>query len=115
MIDKQFLWYRESEANPERHTYNILIVNVTREIEIIMQRLRMQLKPVIDERRIACGMIRNSAGLHYELWELVSPVLEPDFSKIYQGKVKGEDRRLKPRQDPNDWNDLINKVSSGKL
>lgn len=112
-VQRQVLWYRASENFPERHCYNVLIVNTVREINIICQRLYEQLKPIVEEEVIYEGRIPRTM-LHCKLISLVSPVSEVDFSKVYDGRVRPS-RYLVPRQSLNGWNKFIERVVSGEI
>ncbi len=45
-IERKLLYYMSSEANPERHYWNFLIVNAQREIRLIKQKLYESLTPL---------------------------------------------------------------------
>ena len=113
-IERQLLWYKHSEANPETHYWNILSINEPREISLLKQNLKEQLKPIEEERLISEGLIKGQSKLHYEIFCLVTPICELDFSKVYKGKVR-YDRRLQPRKSKDGWNDLIEKAYLGKI
>ncbi|MFA4953547.1 MAG: hypothetical protein WC584_04960 [Candidatus Pacearchaeota archaeon] len=75
-----FLWY-------------FLIINESREIERIKQRMFEELKPVHEEIPFDNGNIGNSHGLRYSLFCLKSSRNEMDFSQVYSGRLI-KDRRL---------------------
>ena len=124
MIERQLLWYMYSENVPERHYWNILIINEQREIDLARQKLykelnpivegtNVSLKPVVSETLIDKGKIKDSR-LVYELFCLETMVSSIDFSRIYQGRVR-KDRRLQPRRSRSGWNDFIDKVYHGEI
>jgi len=117
--------YMYSENIPERHYWNILIVNEQREIDLARQKLykelnpvvegtNLSLKPIVTDTLIDKGKIRGSSKLAYEIFCLETVVSSIDFSKVYQGKVK-KDRRLYPRKTRDGWNDFIDKVFHGEI
>ena len=123
-IERQLLWYMYSTDIPERHFWNILLINQPEKITLIRQKLREELNPLVEgtlvslnpivtETLIDNGKIENSE-LHYELFCLESTVSAVNFSNVYQGKVKW-DRRLQPRKRKNGWNDFIDKVYRGEI
>ena len=113
-IERQIRWDRYSEDEPERHHYNILIINRPKQISRTLQKLREQLATVVEEVPIDSGLIRHSGGLHYDLRTMVSTVLEPDFRKVYLGQIK-RDRRLQPRTTPDGWLTLREDISRGLI
>lgn len=113
-IERQIRWDRYSEANPERHYYNILIINRPGPMVRTLQKLREQLTPVVEEIPIDSGLIKRSGGLHYDLRTIVSTVPEPEFTKVYGGPIK-RDRRLQPRKTPEGWIPLIEDLSRGRI
>jgi len=113
-VERQIRWDRYSEDSPERHNYIFLIINRPRQIDSILQKLREQLTMVVEETEIGLGLIRGSGGLHYDLREISSTKLEPDFSRVYGGEIS-KDRRLQPRKTSDGWNDFINKVARGNI
>jgi hypothetical protein len=113
MTERKLLWYKFSEADPERHYWNFLIINAPREIGLIKQNLYDCLKPIIAEETINKSRILAS-DLIYELFCLETTVCEIDFSKVYRGKVR-EDRRLYPRKRENGWNEFLDKIYLGDI
>jgi hypothetical protein len=124
MIERQLLWYMYSGNNPERHHWNVFLVNEPGEIDLIRQKLRIQLNPlvegttvslnpIVEESTIDKGKTRDP-GLHYELFHLETTVSAVDFSKIYQGKVAW-DRRLRPRKTARGWFDFADKAYNGEI
>jgi hypothetical protein len=113
MIERQLLWYKSSQPFPERHSWNFLAINEMREIKIIRQNIYDSLKPIVEEKPIDKGRIESS-DLFYELFCLITPIYQIDFSEIYQGKIK-RDRRLQPRINKEGWNNLINKIQCGEF
>lgn len=112
-IERQLLWYKYSKSIPESHEWYLLAINEPREIRGIKQHLYDALKPIIEEKIIDKGKIKNS-DLSYELFCLITPTSELNLSQIYQGKVK-KDRRLQPRMTNEGWNDFMNKISNGEI
>jgi len=125
MINRKLLWYMYSTEIPERHFWNILIVNELTQIPIIRQKLREELNPLVDDTLVSLnpvvsetvidnGIVKDSGGLHYELLCLESTVSAIDFANVYQGDVKW-DRRLRPRKTKEGWFDLMDKVYEGTI
>ena len=113
MTERKLLWEMYSLPNPERHYWNILLINEPREIKIIQQKLYEALAPVISRTDIDKGKI-GMEKLHYELFRLESTVSEIDFSEVYQGKVK-RDRRLFIREDPDGWLNFVDQIYNGRV
>jgi hypothetical protein len=113
MVERQLIWYMYSEPNPERHFWNILGINEERELGIIKQNLYRELAPIVEEKWMYKGPIKDSY-LHYWLFCLETTAPKIDFSKVYQGKVKN-DRRLIRRKTAEGWDDLIQKVYEGEI
>jgi hypothetical protein len=124
-LERQLLWYMYSTDIPERHFWNVLLINDLGQIPLIKQKLReemnplventlVSLNPIVSETLIDKGKIEDSRILHYELLCLESTVSAINFSNVYQGKVKW-DRRLVPRKTKDGWNDFINKVYRGEI
>lgn len=119
-IERQLLWYMYSTRIPERHFWNILLINEPREIKTIRQKLQeelnplvedttVSLRPIVSETAIDNGQIKNSGGLHYELFCLETMVSAINFANVYQGKVSW-DRRLRPRKTAEGWFDFIDQI-----
>lgn len=114
-IERQLRWYRSiPNSGEDQFDWTFLVINEPREIRQILDRARQELLMVIDERAIAEGLIKKSGGLHYDLRIIRSEVYNPDFSKIYSGRVLN-DRRLNSKACSDNWNSLINLVASGKI
>jgi hypothetical protein len=123
-IERQLLWYMYSKAIPERHFWNVLIINEQRDIDLIRQKLREELNPLVDDTLVSLNPIVNETlidkgktinpELYYELFCLETTVSAVNFSNIYQGKVNW-DRRLRSRKTRNGWNDFIDKVYRGEI
>jgi hypothetical protein len=115
-VERRLVWYRSSEAEPERHTYTIIVINTPREIKRIMQNVREQVinrgqileQGVIDEGRV------KGSRVHYSLQQVQTQVPDLDFTKAYKGKVN-HDRRLQPRTTRDGWNTLINSLALGEF
>lgn len=126
-IERKLLWYRYSESEPERHYWNILIINTPKIIKSLWQRIYRELTPPVEDTTVSFdsivsnnlideGKIRKSGGLHYEFRCLEATVAHIDFSKVYRGKVnKKGDRRLEPRESPEGWFDFRDKISRGEI
>ncbi len=123
-VERQLLWYMYSTDVPERHFWNILIINEQREIDLAKQKLReelnpimedtlVSLKPIVTETLIDGGKIEDS-DLRYELFCLETMVSAINFANVYQGKVNW-DRRLQPRRRKTSWYDFIDKVYRGEI
>ena len=112
--ERQLLWYKFSENNPERHYWNFLIINEANEIEKIKQKLYDNLKPIIAEKRIYKSPVNGPGFLFSELFCLETTVCNIDFSKIYRGKVC-HDRRLYPRKSLHGWDDFTDKIFIGDI
>jgi hypothetical protein len=123
-IERKLLWYMYSTDIPERHFWNILLVNEPREIFGIRQKLREELNPLVEDTSVSLnpivsetvidnGKIENSE-LNYELFCLETTVSAVNFSNVYKGKVKW-DRRLQPRKSKDGWFDFIDKIYRGGI
>ncbi|OGJ12501.1 hypothetical protein A3K82_03115 [Candidatus Pacearchaeota archaeon RBG_19FT_COMBO_34_9] len=123
-IERKILWYMYSENNPERHFWNVLIINEGEKIKTAKQKLYEELSPlvegtlvsfnpIVNEYLIDKGKIENSK-LYYELLCLEATVSAVNFSNVYQGKVKW-DRRLQPRKSKDGWDDFIDKIYRGEI
>jgi len=113
-IERKLLWYKHSEGNPEVHNWYMLVINEPREISLLKQNLKEQLKPIEEERLISEGLIEGQSKVHYEIFCLVTPTCKLDFSKVYMGKVR-KDRILQPRKSEDGWNSLIEKAYHGEV
>ena len=122
---QELLWYMYSTDIPERHFWNLLLINQPGQIRLIRQKLReelnplvegtsVSLNPIVSETLIDKGKIENSPELYYELFCLESTLSAINFSNVYQGKVKW-DRRLQPRKSKDGWNDFIDKIYRGEI
>lgn len=114
MLERQILWYKKSEAVPESHIWNFLIVNRPREIEGIKQKIYEELKSVIEEKTIDEGLILDSEGLHYKIFSLTTTNPNINFNNVYLGKVR-KDRRLQSRVNYDGWIDFIEKIHLGQI
>jgi len=112
--ERQVLWYKFSEADPERHYWNFLLINKAEEIERIKQKLYDNLKPIISKKVIFKSPVMGQGYLFSELFCLETTVCELDFSKIYKGKVK-QDIRLRPRKTFHGWDDFTDKIYIGDI
>lgn len=114
-MDRQLRWYRSIPLwGEDIFNWTLLIINEPREIKQILDRARLNLTMVIDERKIDAGLIVKSGGLHYDLRILQSEIYRPEFRNIYGGRVL-HDRQLNPKACTDNWKSLIDKVTSGKL
>lgn len=124
-LERQLLWYMYSIDIPERHFWNILLINDSTQIPLIRQKLREELNPIVEDTLISLnpivseteidkGKIKNSRELRYELLCLEATVSAINFANVYQGKVKW-DRRLVPRRTKEGWFDFIDKVYRGDI
>ena len=111
MVKRKVLWYKSSEANPERHNYNFLVINSNREINQIKQKLYERLQPITEETMIENGVVDE---LKFELFTLQSSVNTEDFSRVYRGELK-KDRRLQPRKTSGGWNTFLEQIASGGI
>jgi len=125
MIERQLLWYMYSTDIPERHFWNVLLINDPGQILLIRQKFHEELNPLVEDTLVSFnpiisetvidkGKIEHSGGLHYELLCLESTVSAINFSNVYQGKVNW-DRRLQPRRSKDGWFDFIDKVYGGNI
>jgi hypothetical protein len=112
-IERQLLWYKYSRPVPESHEWYFLLINDKEKMKIITQKIYDSLVHIIERRPIDHGQIENS-DLFYDLFCIVTPTPDIDFSKVYQGKVK-KDRCLQPRINLDGWNGLIEKVYHGEI
>lgn len=124
-LERQLLWYMYSTDIPERHFWNVLLINEPAQIPLIRQKLREELNPLVEDTLVSLnpivtetdidkGKIGNSKGLHYELFCLEATISAINFANVYHGKVKW-DRRLVPRKTKDGWNDFIDKVYRGEI
>lgn len=124
MTERQLLWYMYSANNPERHFWNILLINEPGEIRTIKQKLHEELNPLVEDTLVSfnpivsqttidTGGIENS-DLRYELFCLEATVSAINFANVYQGKVEW-DRRLRPRKSPEGWFDFRDKIYHGQI
>lgn len=114
MIERKLLYGMYSTPNPERHYWNILLINEPREIKIIQQKLYEALSPIVSRTQIDRGKINGDPRLHYELFCLESTVSKIDFLRVYQGKVK-KDRRLFIRESSEGWLNFVDQIYNGKI
>ncbi len=124
-LERQLLWYVYSTEIPERHFWNVLLVNEPDQILLIRQKLNEELNPLVEDTTVSInpivsqtlidkGKIKNSGGLHYELFCLEATVSAINFSNVYQGKVEW-DRRLRPRKTAAGWFDFRDKLYHGDI
>ena len=119
-IERQLLWYMYSIRIPERHFWNILLINEPDQILLIRQKLYKELNPLVEDTTVSLnpivsettinkGKIKNSGGLHYELFCLEATVSAINFANVYRGKVNW-DRRLRPRKTVAGWFDFVDQI-----
>jgi len=114
-VERKLLWWKYIESEfPQLFGWNFLIINELREIQMIQHKLCYTLEMIEERREIDSGIIRNSGGLHYDLFTLYSPTFKLDFNEIYRGSVK-RDRRLQKRETFQGWNNFIDQIVLGEI
>lgn len=113
--ERKLLWWKYVETEiPQLFGWNFLLINEPREIKIINNNLCHALGLVEERRKIDSGLIKNSGGLHYDLFSLYSPTVEIDFKNVYTGFVR-RDRRLQRRETRDGWDNFLDKIISGEI
>jgi hypothetical protein len=127
-VERLLLYYMQSVPStdmiPERHYWNILLINEPGKILPIKQKLReefnplvedtsVSINPIISETLIDSGKTKDPA-LYYELLCYETTISVVNFNNVYRGKVKW-DRRLAPRRSKDGWFDLVDKVYAGQI
>jgi hypothetical protein len=114
-IERKLLWWKYVESEiPQKFGWNILIINEPREIKMINSKISQVLELIYERRKIDSGSIKDSGGLHYDLFTLYSPTFAINFRDVYKGFAK-EDRRLQRRESRNGWDYLIDKINIGEI
>ena len=114
-ITRKLLWWKYVEDEIHQlFGWNFLLINEPREIGSINNKLCYALEVIEERRQIDSGILKNSRGLHYDLFTLYSPTIKIDFNKIYSGCVK-KDRRLQKRETRDGWNCFIDNIVFGEI
>jgi hypothetical protein len=102
-IERQIRYNLKTDTGEQenmRYRYTFLIINEPREIERIKERIWQEMFPIAYLNKIDEGQIKNSRGLHYELFSFSTDkgkIENPQ--KIYDVKYPkfGKDRNLSER------------------
>jgi hypothetical protein len=114
-VERKLLWWKNVETEfPQLFGWNFLIINESREMKIVRDKICEALEIVQESRKIDSGVIMNSGGLHYDLFTMYSPTAKVSFCNVYEGSVK-KDRRLYMRKTEKGWNSFIDKIASGQI
>jgi isocitrate lyase len=119
-IERQVRWWKDSDPIEELQSYNVLIVNQPRMIELIKQRIRNQIyhtrrATVMAEERIDKGLIAGSGGLHYWLGIFETQTPDLDLVEAYKGKINKEDPRMMQGKNQSGWYNLIEEIVLGQV
>lgn len=84
---RRIVWNFESSDQPERHHVIALIINSSREIQRIKQRIRERMQPIIEEQIRSKG---KAIRLKYELisFDTTNQPTSTDLSEAYEGEIK---------------------------
>jgi len=100
----RYNWQR-SKDNPNMLTWFFLIINESREIARIENKIYRELEQIINERKQIKGV--RIDGLKFKLISFDSPKIKIKKRKIYRSKKIYRDRDLYERQDPDGLENYI--------
>ena len=117
MVDRQVRYNVRTDTGEQeaaRHRWVFLVINESREVLRIKERIWHALQPIADLDEIASGLIISSGGLHYNYFAFSSSLGEIDEpSKIYSSRKLKCDRNLVEKNHAG-CEDYIKRIKSRK-
>ena len=103
MLERQVRYNLKTETGEQeniRHRWTFLIINESREIGRIRERIYQQLEPIVELKNLSEGLIEYSNGLHYDFFSFSTNKGKIERAdKIYDSKKFKQDRDLFERDE----------------